>query len=87
MCSANITCDYKGVSRRPSDTFYKLVEKWAYDHKYILTPAVLKKRSMISIPDVYSLKITLQSLLPNSLNNYLFRFTANNNIIDIKDDP
>ena len=59
MCSANMTCDYKGVSRRPSDEFFKQVSailKKNFD--FGDSGATLKDRNMISIPDVYSLKLT-----------------------------
>jgi hypothetical protein len=42
---------------------------------------------MIKIPDIYSFKLTFQSLLPNSINNYLFRFSGNMNINDKLEPP
>lgn len=35
------------------------------------------KNKLIKIPDVYSLNITFQSLLPNSFNNYIYNYSGN----------
>ena len=45
-------------------------------------------RELISIPDVYHLTFSFQPLLPNSLNNTLFRFMASRDsqIITEKED-
>lgn len=42
----------------------------------------MEAERIIRIPDVYSFKISLQSLLPNSLNNYLYQFSGNADMED-----
>ena len=86
MCSGNMQCDYKGVSRQPTEKFFKELEK----HKgpmFNLDAKTMIERKMIRIPDIYSFKLTFQSLLPNSMNNYLFRFSGNKNMDEITDSP
>ena len=39
-----------------------------------------RDNNMIRIPDVYTVSITFTSLLPNSINNYLYRFLANSDM-------
>lgn len=83
MCSANITCDYKGVSRKPSESFYKkLLNYISEGYSGYLSKDKLILEKLVRIPDVYSIKITFTSLLPNSMNNFLFRFSGNTGMED-----
>jgi len=79
MCSGSITCDYKGVSRCPTDEFFKRLANRAEETAFgkYLNETNLKNEKLVRIPDVYSFKLTLTSLLPNSLNNYLYRYSGN----------
>lgn len=79
MCSGNFQCDYGGVSRVPHDS---LLEKIASKSTLGISKDDLMKNNIVRIPDVYKLKITLQSLLPNSFNNYLLRYTGNMDMQD-----
>ena len=61
MCSGNIACDYKGVSRRPSSEFFKALggrmnSSWKGGEKGALW---MEAERIIRIPDVYSFKISL----------------------------
>ena len=48
----------------------------AYKEAATVTPEDIKK--LIKIPDVYSLTLTFNSLLPDNFNNYLYGFRAGN---------
>ena len=74
MCSANIQCEAKGVIRDPSYDFIKDIKSKYTNGDY---KSNITDLNVIKIPDVYSVKITCKSLLPNSLNNYLYSYTAN----------
>lgn len=80
MCSGDMQCDYKGVSRRPSNKFFSELAAKTEKNYEGLTKDVLEKQKLIRIPDIYSVKIDLTSLLPNSINNYLFSFSGNHNM-------
>ena len=79
MCSGNMHCDYKGVSRNPPMEFLKKLASYATSG-YGLTADKMDENKLVRIPDVYDVKLTFQSILPNSLNNYLYRFTQNNDM-------
>lgn len=71
MCTAKIDCTKLGVMR-------------AMPFK-IVTTLGLNTTTPISIPDVYNVKITFTSLLPNNFNNYLYSIYSNNeDIFQIK---
>lgn len=85
MCSGKFECKNKGVLRNPGKEFIRdvlywfsntCIEKKKSDVDYFI------KNGLIKIPDVYELNMTFKSLLPNNFNQYLFRFAANNNVID-----
>jgi hypothetical protein len=77
MCTGDMTCDFKGVSRYPPKKFFDEVASKKSDLFGGLTADIMMNNKMIKIPDVYSFKLTFKSLLPNSLNNYLFRYSNN----------
>lgn len=86
MCAGTVDCQYKGVSRDPSDKFYDTLKPYVTSsYEKLLDQGYMKKNKLVRIPDVYSFTITLQSLLPNSVNNYLFQFSSNANM-EIKTD-
>jgi hypothetical protein len=76
MCSANIQCESKGVIRDPSKEFLDDLKSKHINKYYCYCDSLFSKNS-IKIPDVYSVKITCKSLLPNSLNNYIYSYSAN----------
>lgn len=88
MCSGSITCDYKGVSRCPTDEFFKRLENRAEGTAFeeYLKINNLKNEKLVRIPDIYSFKLTLTSLLPNSLNNYMYRYSGNQDMEEKKID-
>lgn len=75
MCSAKVSVNYKGVLRKIPDNYSREMDKYI---KPEWKSIFLDNDAFGKIPDVYELKITFQPLLPNSLNNYLFKFLANN---------
>lgn len=75
MCSAKVSVNYKGVLRKIPDNYNREMDKYI---KPEWKSIFLDNDAFGKIPDVYELKITFQPLLPNSLNNYLFKFLANN---------
>lgn len=81
MCAGNIECNYKGVLRQPSKTFYQDLQKNYSNEERNKSKSYLDtKPELIKIPDVYELHLNFKSLLPNTLNNYLYRFDCNDSI-------
>ena len=74
MCSANIKVESKGVLRLPSEDVIKDIKKYAKNYKEFLDDK--NTNEIIRIPDVYHITMTFESLLPNSLNSHIFRYTA-----------
>lgn len=75
MCSAKVSVNYKGVLRKIPDNYRTKIQNYIKPNWQSI---FLNNDAFGKIPDVYELKITFQPLLPNSLNNYLFKFLANN---------
>lgn len=42
----------------------------------------IKKNKLIKIPDIYEVTMTFNSLLPDNFNNFIFKYSENNNQID-----
>lgn len=86
MCAGNFDVTYKGVLRDPGDNAYgvfftelrKHVNHCIEDGDSFIQSLI--KNNQIRIPDVYELKLSFKSLLPNTFNNYLFQFAMNGNI-------
>lgn len=73
MCSANIKVESKGVLRLPSEDVIKDIKKYMSNYKFLDEK---NTNEIIRIPDVYHITMTFESLLPNSLNSHIFRYTA-----------
>lgn len=73
MCSADIKVESKGVLRLPSDDVIKDIKKYAKNYNFLDDE---NTNEIIRIPDVYHITMTFESLLPNSLNSHIFRYTA-----------
>lgn len=73
MCSANIKVESKGVLRLPSEDVIKDIMKYMDNYKFLDDK---NTNEIIRIPDVYHITMTFESLLPNSLNSHIFRYTA-----------
>lgn len=86
MCKGAFTCNNKGVLRIPPKAFFKeLIEKHL-NNKNTNSPKKLTVENLITdriinIPDVYELKLSFESMLPNNINTYLEQFANNNNMI------
>lgn len=87
MCSANIDVKYRGIMRSPPKSFKDKVlnltnmsinymDAYINPQKSKFDEGINKYRKSldIRIPDVYTVTITFKSLLPNSLNNHIFRY-------------
>ena len=86
MCSASIKCESNGVKRRPSNSVISEIMNYVnVAYKDILNTKNILEHDLIRIPDVYTITISFQSLLPNSINQNLFYFTANNKITEPTD--
>lgn len=44
--------------------------------------ANIKKNKLIKIPDIYNVKMTFESLIPDNFNNFIYRYSENNNVIE-----
>lgn len=80
MCSANVRCEYKGVTRKPSMKFFEILDAHMNAATYKsdkLNGKMLSQNDMIRIPDIYSLTITFHSMLPNDFNNFIFSYVMN----------
>jgi hypothetical protein len=73
MCSANIKVESKGVLRLPSEDVIKDIKKYMNNYNFLDDK---NTNEIIRIPDVYHITMTFESLLPNSLNSHIFRYTA-----------
>lgn len=73
MCSANIKVESKGVLRLPSEDVIKDIKKYMSNYNFLDDK---NTNEIIRIPDVYHITMTFESLLPNSLNSHIFRYTA-----------
>jgi len=88
MCAAQIDVQYKGVMRSPSKKFRDIVQNYmnvnywsqykANEFSKFDSPMnTFRKILDARIPDVYSVKITFKSLLPNNFNNHILRYSLN----------
>lgn len=77
MSGATINVQYKGVLRKIDDIapYIPSVVDWNNDWS----------DHEVRIPDVYSVSIEFKSLLPNNLNNYLFRYCCPRDLDDVKE--
>ena len=82
MCSAKMQCEYKGVAREPSDKFFRCLKRFVNPYYMSVFGDIekVKENKLIKIPDIYSFTLTFTSLLPNSMNNYLYQYTGNLNM-------
>jgi hypothetical protein len=85
MCSGKFTCMNRGVVRRPSDKFFKNLNPYINKQKIYgnkLKVETLKERNFIRIPDVYEVKMTFESLLPDVFNTYMLGFATENQMVN-----
>ena len=82
MCSAKMQCDYKGVAREPSEKFLRSLKRFInpYYGNIFHDIGKIRENKLIKIPDVYTFTLTFTSLLPNSMNNYLYQYSGNMNM-------
>ena len=86
-CSGSMQVESKGVIRNPPKSFIKkLVTTYANNGSgtskeiYVQSDSLLSailKNNLIKIPDIYSVSMDFESMLPNSFNGYLFNYTHN----------
>ena len=86
MCKGSFTCQNKGVLRLPSKKFLtELCKNHLNNYENhpcpkSLTPDTIIKHRLVTIPDVYELKLSFESMLPNNINTYLEQFANNNSM-------
>jgi hypothetical protein len=57
----------------PSEDVIKDIKKYMNNYNFLDDK---NTNEIIRIPDVYHITMTFESLLPNSLNSHIFRYTA-----------
>lgn len=83
-CSGAFEVTYDGVLRNMPDSWIDTYLKPRINTSCMNADsfaASIKKNNLIKIPDVYHVKMTFTSLLPDTFNNYLFMYSQNANII------
>ena len=77
MCSAKVGCISKGVSRVPSKSILREIDILIRGNKILNGDQFFTNNpSLIRIPDIYELNIEFTPLLPNSINNSIYRLIA-----------
>ena len=88
-CSGSFTVQGKGVLRNVTDDWIDATDKNQKEclSKYIngcmdkkKFVAALKSDNLIKIPDIYHVKMTFTSLLPDNFNQYMLSYSKNSNI-------
>lgn len=76
MCSCDINITSRGNIRSPSDKFFQEMQKHVNQNAYKIDTFVSFLKTTIKIPDIYTVKLTFNSLLPQNFNNYLFEYAV-----------
>lgn len=78
-CKADISVEHAGITRVPPKEFFDQLDLHIgeMDGEYTVTR---DKYDSIRVPDVYKVKISFQSLIPNNYNTYLFTYFESDRI-------
>lgn len=80
-CTGKFDVGYKGVLRWPSKLFLDtLVNKHLNKCCSLDVNTILTER-LIKIPDIYTVTMTFESILPTNFNNYIYQYSHNKSII------
>ena len=77
-CAGKFNVSYKGVLRDPSEALItKLTSKCSSNVDSGTFKDNIIKGKLIKIPDIYTVEMTFQSLLPANFNNFLYMYSEN----------
>ena len=81
-CTGKFKVTYKGILRDPSKFFLnELVSKFKSSNATFRDSDLIKNK-IIKIPDIYSVEMTFQSILPDNFNTWMHQYSNNVNQIE-----